>query len=528
VAAVKQGEDLVAVIVEDRQGRRTRLPARQFIDASDEGDLAALAGVAFRVGREGRTAEEPHAGRIFTPAFMDMFAGAPVAPNMDPAAHWGTLLPGSDGKGDGQVQAYTFVACLKDYAGSGNDHHLLRRPAGYDRKLYEHTTLWSRLRHWPEVAYAIPNRKCQFHWAWYGSDRPGWSNGWPTGTTAQRDTIYRAYRDHILGFLYYLQHEAGMTNWGLADDEFVDNDHFPPRLYVREARRICGQLTLNESDLHVFLRGDGIRPPLRRDSIAVGDWPMDSHAIADPSGPESASAGEGTFFLSEVTPPFQVPYGIMLPQRCQHLLVPVACSATHVAFGALRVEQCRAAMGQAAGTAAALAVRCRCDVRDVPVAVIQESLLTQHCLLHFYRDLPPEHPAFEAIQQLSLRGAFRGDKDRRFLPDAPITRGEAASALVAALDLPISITGTHFRDCPPSHRDFRAVETLFDLGSIRGKDTFRPNAEGCFRPDQPLGRQCSEWLECVKLRAPAEMPAPLRRADFAQLLWKALQSKTGR
>lgn len=526
VEAVKTAGALRAVVIETAQGARERIAGRQFIDATDEGDLAALAGVGFRMGREPRSPEEPHAGRIYTPAFVSVMGRQPAPPNVDVPAHWSTLLPGSDGRGDETIQAYTYVACLKNYAGAATDKHLLRRPPpGYDRSLYANTTPWSILRRWPETYYAVPNRKCQFHWAWFGSDTPQWSTPWCRASRSERQRLRDLYRDRMLGFIYYLQHEGGAADWGLADDEYRDNNNFPTCLYVREGRRIDGRITLTESDLHAHLRGDGVRPPLRPDSIAVGDWPMDSHAVAEIPGPEAKYMGEGTFFLDSVTPPFQVPWGVMVPRGCAHLLVPVACSATHVAFGALRVEQCRAAMGQAAGVAAAMAIRNGGDVGDLSVPPLQAELLRQGCVLYFYRDIAATHPAFTAIEQLSLRGAFRGDDKYRFRPDEPVTRGEAARAVVAVLEWPWSISAAHFRDCRPAHSAFRAVETLFDHGSIRGVATFCPDAQGRFRPDDPLGSEIADWLRALQLPLPQQIPAPLTRAALADLLWKSLPPK---
>jgi hypothetical protein len=183
-------------------------------------------------------------------------------------------------------------------------------------------------------------------------------------------------------------------------------------------------------------------------------------------------------------------------------------------------------MGQAAGVAVAIAVRRNQDAAKVGIFGLQAELLRQRCVLYFYKDIPPDHAAFEAIQRLSLRGAFRGDQQYHFKPDEPVTRGEAASALVAALELPWSIGASHFRDCAPAHPAFKAVETLYDHGSMAGADAFMPDADGRFRPDESLGAEIASWLRVFSLPAQPPSTGPITRQALAQLLWNALKGRS--
>ena len=161
--------------------------------------------------------------------------------------------------------------------------------------------------------------------------------------------------------------------------------------------------------------------------------------------------------------------------------------------------------------------------RNMDTGAHWSTLLRQGCVLYFYRDIDAGHPAFTAIEQLSLRGAFRGDEKHRFRPDEPVTRGAAAEALVAALKWPWSVSGSHFRDCRATHGAFRAVETLFDHASMAGSTAFGPDADGRFRPEAPLGGEIAAWLQALALPPAETIPAPMTRAALASLIWKAVE-----
>ena len=147
------------------------------------------------------------------------------------------------------------------------------------------------------------------------------------------------------------------------------------------------------------------------------------------------------------------------------------------------MEPVWSALGQAAGVAAALAIDNEQELRDVSVKSIQDELLRQQCTLFFYTDLPGDSPAFTAVQKLSLLGAVAGPdineyntkqskglaslelKAYRFRPDEPITLGEFSKMVVNGLQIPLSITASHFRDVPRGHFAFKFIETLYDYST---------------------------------------------------------------
>src|SRR5690625_2208546 len=228
--------------------------------------------------------------------------------------------------------------------------------------------------------------------------------------------------------------------------------------------------TLNESDLHKDIKGNGFRGPLHQKSIAIGTYPMDVHNVQNPSE-VGAPCGEGAIHLNDVTGPYQIPYGVMVPQNRKGLLVPVGISSTHVAMSSVRMEPVWSSLGQAAGVAAALAVDNSIEVSEVSVSKVQDELLQQGSMVYFYKDVPGNTEEFEAVQKLSLLGALDGDENYYFRPEQPITKSEFARLLINGLEIPLSISAAHFKDVPRSHPGFKYIETLYDY-STQSEDPF--------------------------------------------------------
>ncbi len=447
VGAKLEGQRVVAVVTKDTQRVEHIYRGRAIIDATYEGDVAAYAGVPYSVGREPRSAEEPHAGEIYTDAFCE---GAYQLP--------GTILPGGSGRGDKKIMAYNYRFLVKDYGSPAGPHLIKTPPPNYDPARYK----------WTPIKPYLPNGKVDVLGINWGNDWAGPSYAYPEATWEERKKIGEQYRDHAMGFLYYIQTEGKQPNFGLADDEFTDNGNFPYRLYVREARRIEGLYRLSESDMHKDLRGNGLRGPLHRDSIAIGLYEMDSHNVQNPVNRESRCSGEGAINLVDVTGPYQIPYGVLVPKNREGLLVPVAISSTHVAMASVRMEPVWSALGEAAGAAAVLSLKSGTPFRDLNVTALQQQLLESGEKLFFYQDVDAATPHYAAIQKMSLLGAVDGDENYRFHPERAITIGQVARLLVMGFDIPLSITGSHFRDAPRGHEAFKFIETLYDASTSSG------------------------------------------------------------
>lgn len=139
----------------------------------------------------------------------------------------------------------------------------------------------------------------------------------------------------------------------------------PAQIGVRETRHIVGDYVLTQDDI---LHGEKFP-----DAIACGGYPIDIH---DPSSmalvTKRLPAGEY----------YTIPYRCLLPKGVDNLLVAGRCiSATHEAFAAFRVSAIVMGIGQAAGTAAAAAVRGELSPRAVDIADLQHRLRTAGAFL---------------------------------------------------------------------------------------------------------------------------------------------------
>ena len=377
----RSGHALTAITIIDRcSGRPTTIHGRQFVDATYEGDLYAAAGAAFRLGREARDDfDEPHAGVVY----YDYQAGR--------------FLPGSTGAADCRLPAYTYRLCLT--TDPANAHRLTEPPSGYDRKDYVgyfDDLAAGRLSgpktlkpgrgyhpaHFDTLVRAlsvteIPNRKTDVNInpRPLGFPFPEENRGYIEGEDATRQGVCRRHRDLSLGLLWFLQNDAQVpaehrriaNGYHLPRDEFTDNGHFPFQLYVREGRRLSGEYTLTEHDMTTGSRR-------HEDAIAVGEFPIDSFPCRKRQ-PTDTQVLEGYLgMLDALTQPYEIPYRIMIPVQVENLIVPVAASTTHVAYSSIRMEPTWMALGQAAGTAAHLALRDQVTPRNVPVGELQRLL----------------------------------------------------------------------------------------------------------------------------------------------------------
>ncbi len=440
---------------------------RIVIDASYEADVAAWAGVPFRLGREARSVLEPHAGKIF-------FSNHDASPQDGYLAH--SILPGSTGEADDAIMAFALrLHCrMYDDASPGAAHRLKAPPPGYDPALYDFGPVGTDAQGRPvyfNTLYVLVNGKFLLNRMVRGNNLVGPNRAYVLAHPRERGPMRQRFIDHALGYLYYVQNEGGLPQLGLAHDEFEDNGNLPYLIYVREARRIEGLATLTEADVNPWLTGDGLRPPLKADAVAIGDWTYESQGCAD-EVPPGYHYPDGYITGRFTRAPYQIPYGCLLPRQVDNLLVCGGISATHIAAGATRCEGARIQMGLAAGVAAALAVEAGAAPREVPVAALQQALIARGAKLTYYKDVDSAHPHFAAIQWAALRGFVPADELLCFHPDDAMRWGDFVAAIVKCLRIPVSVTSLHFENLSPREPCFRDCETLYDLGTRAGVDLF--------------------------------------------------------
>jgi hypothetical protein len=351
-----------------------------------------------------------------------------------------TPLPGSTGEADNATQAY----CFRFHVTNAPEKRItIQKPAGYNRDDYRFVLediragLITTFRQVIQV-YPMPNGRFELN-----SDHVNPATGvpkesldlaeacwpWPTATPAERRKIYERYRTHNVGLIWLLQNDPEVpetlrrdaSQYGWHRDEFTKNGGVPRQVYVRQGRRILGDYILTQRDADIDNSTN--RTKIRRDSIATIEWAFDPHGHHhyDPAHP---GVREGYYFV--LHEPFQVPYGVLVPRKIENLLVPVACSCSHVAYNALRMEPVFMVLGEACGVAVHLAAKHKRTVRRIPTDELQAILVQQRGVLTFFEDLPFDHPAFPAYQYLGARGWNNGYKAEL---REPLTREYALAAL---------------------------------------------------------------------------------------------------
>ena len=383
-----------------------QVTGRVYIDGTYEGDLLALVKVPFRVGREARVEyDEPHAGKVFVNIDHGQAPTEAVEArlNIRPyGSQQGTVDPSSPFTSDGAVQAYNYRFCVtKDPA---NRVLLTEPPPGYNREeylKYERKSISTN---------AGPNLKSHMN----SPILPGENHAYPEADWPTREKIIKRHKNFALGLMWYLQNDesvsekarAGFREWGLPRDEFADHGHIPYEMYVREARRIVGRHVLTELD--GMKAPDYARTPIQQDSIATTDWYQDSHSCTKDSRP--GFRYDGKLILTQESRPAQIPYRSLLPKGVDNLLVPVCLSATHVMWGAIRLEPVWMQTGEAAGFAAAQACKDKVLVADIDSARLVRTLAERQFLVSFFNDVKVTSGEKwnAAVQYFGTQGFFAG------------------------------------------------------------------------------------------------------------------------
>lgn len=392
---------------------------RMFIDATYEGDLMAAAGVDHTVGREAQSVygekwngvqtgvlhHRHHFGVLQQKIDPYVVPGDPssgVLPNISAEP------PGEYGAGDRRVQAYCFRMCLSDHA---ENRVPFPKPEGYDAGQYE---LLVRIfdAGWGEVFHKfdpIPNHKTDTNnHGPMSTDYLGANYDYPEASYARRREIIAAHERYQKGWLWFIANDPRvpaefrerMSQWGLAKDEFSDNGNWPHQIYVREARRMIGQYVMTENEL--------LRRRPTPDSVGMGSYTIDSHNVQRYLTPDGAVQNEGDIGVG--TPgPYEIAYGALVPKQGQadNLLVPVCVSASHIAFGSIRMEPVFMILGQSAATAASLAIDEGVPVQEVRYAELRGRLLQDGQVLE--TAAPSGRAARTGVDPASLPGVVVDD-----------------------------------------------------------------------------------------------------------------------
>ena len=430
---------------------------KQFIDATYEGDLMAAAGVSYRVGRESNSefgenwngnliGHRSQHGHWFPPGQVDPFV-IPGDPTSGLLPQISDCEPGVWGEGDHRVQAYTFRVCMTNHP---ENRIPFPRPEGYDPAYFE---LMIRVFEtgWRDTFRKfdpIPNRKTDTNnHGPFSYNYVGQNYDYPQASYERRREIIAAHKRHQQGLLYFLRTDprvppeiqTRINEWGLPKDEFLDNGHWPHQIYVREARRMVGEHVMTEHDVL------GRRPVLR--PIGMGSYTMDSHNVRRIVTAEGYVQNEGDVGV-RVPRPYSIDFGSLIPKReeCTNLSVVICVSATHIAFGSIRMEPVFMIFGQSAATAAVMAIEAGVAIQDVDYATLRARLLADGQRLVYQRAGSVAIDTLAGIVVDIVNGRIEGNWTEstsrvpfvgtHYIHDGNEAKGEKSVTFAAALPTP--------------------------------------------------------------------------------------------
>jgi hypothetical protein len=357
-----------------------KVTADYFIDTTYEGDLMAKAGVGYRIGRESNAefGESSNGVQILEKHQFD----CPVDPYKIPGDSTSGLLPGisaepisEPGSASPLIQAYNFRVCM-----TTNPENRLPfpKPANYDPEQYTLTARWlqcTQANVFQKFDMITSGKTDTNNHGAVSTDFIGQNHDWPEANYQTREDIFQAHVVYQQGLHWFMANDpsvpesirAEYARWGLAADEFTDTNHWPPQLYIREARRMEAEYMVTEHDC--FGRQHC------GDSVGMAAYQMDSHncqrVIVD-----GLVKNEGD--VQALLPaPYPISYRSIIPRKaeCENLAVPVCLSASHIAFGSIRMEPVFMVLAESASIAACLASQQSSALQDVEYAKLRTTLL---------------------------------------------------------------------------------------------------------------------------------------------------------
>ncbi len=383
----KQGNRITEIVLENasRPEKATNIiiRAKMFIDCGYEGDLMAKSGVSYFVGREdNKDYNETINGVQLMDGhqFPDGIDPYKIPGKPDSGLLWGIsngrLMP--NGTGDKKIQTYNYRICLSS---DPENQVPITLPEKYDATRYElllrlfnafperrklnHYFIWSSM---PNNKTDINNRGA------FSTDMIGMNYEYPEGTYDQRAQIIRDHTEYTKGLLYFFGHDSRvpkelrdeMQRWGYPKDEYVNTGNWTPQLYVREARRMVGSYVMTQANCQ--------GKEVVKDGIGFAAYTMDSHntqrLVVNGQVKNEGNVEVGGFG------PYPIAYRSLVPKisECSNILVPVCLSATHIAYGSIRMEPVFMVLGQSSATAAVIAIDAKTDVQKVDIKKLQERL----------------------------------------------------------------------------------------------------------------------------------------------------------
>jgi len=400
----KEGPRITSISMENG----LTVKAKQFIDATYEGDLFARAGVSYAVGREANSVYDETYNGIRQPGTGGHNFPTAIDPYVTPGDPSSGLLPrivadgGVPGEGDDSIQAYCFrMRLVKD-----ENRLPFPKPNVYDPQQYEVLARLFEAGADPRMGWSIDTNNHHLFSGAYFIDFVGGNTAWPEGDWVTREKIYQDHANYQIGVMYFLTHSPRIPQawrerfaaYGLPTDEYEDTSGWTHELYIREGRRMLSDYVMTQDNCQ------GYKVP--EDSIGLASYNMDSHHC-QMVAVEGAIRNEGNVEIGVA--PYPIAYRAITPKaaECTNLLVPVALSSSHIAFGSIRMEPVFMILGQSAATAAAQAIDNDVTVQKVPYDKLAQRLVADGQIIQY------EGPKKEPVSPQKLKGVVVDDRDAK-------------------------------------------------------------------------------------------------------------------
>lgn len=365
-----------------------------FIDATYEGDLMATAGISYTTGREAASQYNEDLSGVQTARGIYHQFPDGIDPYIQPGNKESGLLPqinpsiAAEKTGDKLIQAYCFRMCLTD---APDNQIKIQKPDNYNEREYE-----LLFRYIDKIGAAkatelltlskMPNRKTDSNNKGpFSLDYIGKNYNYPEGSYQERERIIKEHKDYQLGLMWTIQNHpripASVRNyyskWGLPKDEYTTTGNFTPQLYVREARRMVSDYVMTEN--HCMQKGVSAEQ-----AVGMGAYTMDSHHVQRYVNANGDVKNEGDVQVGGFKP-YPIDYRSIVPKKkeCGNLLVPICLSASHMAYGSIRMEPVFMILGQSAAAAAAIAIDDKVNVQDISYPKLKDKLLKGKMVLEY-------------------------------------------------------------------------------------------------------------------------------------------------
>jgi len=384
----KEDSRISEVSFTNLNGSKITVTPQIVIEATEYGDVIARAGEKYSIGMEPKSE-----------------TNEPTAPQK--------RLP--------WPQDLTYVATLEEK--SSGQKSTIKAPRSYNPEMFQcvcaevcDKARSDLLRCQKVLNYGrLPNNKFMINWPNRGNDT---YLEILEKSHSERIKLFEKAKNKTLSWIYFMQTEAGFSNLVLDEDVYPTDDHLALKPYIRESRRIYGQIRLTLPDIRRPYKNE--ERPVYKSAVAVGDYPVDHHRKLNP---------EPLVLDFPEIPSYSVPYNVMLPQNTTNLIVAEkSISVTSLVNGTTRLQPVVMQIGQAAGAAAAIALDTQQRPDQINIRELQHNLLSAGLWLMPYMDTTPDQPAFQVIQKVALAGWMRGEgipvdwaNETRFYPDSTLT-----------------------------------------------------------------------------------------------------------